>query len=84
MGLVWSLKVPHAPPPQATLLWSLGVREVVDSRPARDNSKESFSSNQETGKVFSLLFQILKYVVPVGKCKLQTICVSLLWGVQPR
>ena len=27
---------------------------------------------------------VLKYVVPVGKCKLQTICVSLLWGIQPR
>ena len=35
------------------LLWSLGVREVVGSRPGRGNSKESFSSNQETGKVFS-------------------------------
>ena len=35
------------------LLWSLGVREVVGSRPDRGNSKESFSSNQETGKVFS-------------------------------
>ena len=35
------------------LLWSLGVREVVGSRPVRGNSKESFSSNQETGKVFS-------------------------------
>ena len=30
-----------------------GVREVVGSRPGRGNSKESFSSNQETGKVFS-------------------------------
>ena len=35
------------------LLWSLGVREVVGSRPDRGNSKESFSSNQDTGKVFS-------------------------------
>ena len=35
------------------LLWSLGVRQVVGSRPGRGNSKESFSSNQETGKVFS-------------------------------
>ena len=35
------------------LLWSLGMREVVGSRPGRGNSKESFSSNQETGKVFS-------------------------------
>ena len=35
------------------LLGSLGVREVVGSRPDRGNSKESFSSNQETGKVFS-------------------------------
>ena len=35
------------------LLGSLGVREVVGSRPGRDNGKESFSSNQETGKVFS-------------------------------
>ena len=35
------------------LSWSLGVREVVGSRPGRGNSKESFSSNQETGKVFS-------------------------------
>ena len=35
------------------LLWSLGVREVVGSRPGRGNSKESFLSNQETGKVFS-------------------------------
>ena len=35
------------------LLWSLGVREVVGSRPGRGNSKESFSSNQETGTVFS-------------------------------
>ena len=72
------------------LLWSLGVQEVVGSRPGRGNSKESFSSNQETGKVFSpempfySKFKILKYVVPVGKCKLQTICVSLLWGIQPR
>ena len=36
------------------LLGSLGVREVVGSRPGRGNSKESFSSYQETGKVFSL------------------------------
>ena len=35
------------------LLWSLGVREVEGSRPGRGNSKESVSSNQETGKVFS-------------------------------
>ena len=35
------------------LVWSLDVREVVGSRPGRVNSKESFSSNQETGKVFS-------------------------------
>ena len=35
------------------LLWSLGVREVMGSRPGRSNSKESFSSNQETGKVFT-------------------------------
>ena len=35
------------------LLWSLGVREVVGSPPGRGNSKESCSSNQETGKVFS-------------------------------
>ena len=35
------------------LLGSLGVREVVGSRPGRGNSKESFSSYQETGKVFS-------------------------------
>ena len=35
------------------LVESLGVREVVGSRPGRGNSKESFSSNQETGKVFS-------------------------------
>ena len=35
------------------LLWNMGVREVVGSRPGRGNSKESFSSNQETGKVFS-------------------------------
>ena len=35
------------------LLWSLGVQEVVGSRPGRGNSKESFSSNQETGKGFS-------------------------------
>ena len=35
------------------LLGSLGVREVVGSRPGRGNSKESFSSCQETGKVFS-------------------------------
>ena len=35
------------------LLWSLGVREVVGSRPGRGNSMESFSSNQETGKGFS-------------------------------
>ena len=73
------------------LLWSLGVREVVGSRPGRGNSKESSSSNQETGKVFSpempfysKFKKILKYVVPVGKCKLQTICVSLWWGIQPR
>ena len=35
------------------LLGSLGGREVVGSRPGRGNSKESFSSYQETGKVFS-------------------------------
>ena len=35
------------------LLWSLGVREVVGSRPDWGNCNESFSSNQETGKVFS-------------------------------
>ena len=35
------------------LLGSLGVREVVGSRPARGNIKDSFSFNQETGKVFS-------------------------------
>ena len=35
------------------LLWSLGVREVVGSRLGRGNSKESCSSNQETGKGFS-------------------------------
>ena len=34
-------------------LGSMGVREVVGSRPVRgNNSKESFSSNQEAGKVF--------------------------------
>ena len=33
------------------LLWSLGVREVMGSRPGRGNSKESFSSNQETAKL---------------------------------
>ena len=45
----------------------------MGSRPGRGNSKESFSSNQETGKVFSpempfysKLYKILKYVVPVG------------------
>ena len=32
---------------------SMDVREVVGSRPGRGNSKESDSSNQETGKVFS-------------------------------
>ena len=45
------------------LLWSLGVREVVGSRPGRGKSKESFSSYQETDTVLSwnaLLFQILK------------------------
>ena len=43
--------------------------------PGRGNSKESFSSNQETGMVFSpempfysKFKKILKYVVPVGKC----------------
>ena len=35
------------------LLGSLGVREVVGSRPGRGKGKESFSSYQETGKVFS-------------------------------
>ena len=35
------------------LLGSQGVREVVGSRPHWGNSKESFSSYQETGKVFS-------------------------------
>ena len=35
------------------LLGNLGVREVVGSRPGQGNSKESFSSYQETGKVFS-------------------------------
>ena len=63
----------------------MGVREVVGSRPGRGNGRERFSSNQETGKVFSSGMPFyskfkknLKYVVPVGKCKLQTICVSLL------
>ena len=65
------------------LVMKSGVREVVGSRPGWGNSKESFSSNQETGKVFSPEMPFyskknLKYVVPVGKCKLQTICVSLL------
>ena len=62
------------------------MREVVGSRPGRGNSKESFSSNQETGKVFSpemnaLLFQIqkiLKYVVLVGKCKLHHMRLPLM------
>ena len=35
------------------LLGSLGAQEVVVSRPGRGNSKESFSSYPETGKVFS-------------------------------
>ena len=35
------------------LLWSLGVRKVVGSRPGQGNGKESFSSYQETGKVLS-------------------------------
>ena len=35
------------------LLGSLGVREVMGSRPDRGNSEESVSSNQETSKVFS-------------------------------
>ena len=35
------------------LLGSLGVWEVVGLRPGLGNSKESFSSYQETGKVFS-------------------------------
>ena len=35
------------------LLGSLGVREVVGLRPGRGNSKESCSSYQETGNVFS-------------------------------
>ena len=43
-------RVGHVTP---CLLWSLGVREVVGSRTDRANSKESCSSNQETGKVFS-------------------------------
>ena len=43
------------------LLWSLGVREVVGSRPGRGNSKESFSSNQEGFLSWNApLFQILK------------------------
>ena len=46
------------------LLGILGVREVVGSRPDRGNGKESFSSYQETRKVFSpempFDFQILK------------------------
>ena len=33
---------------------------------------------------YSKFKKILKYVVPVGKCKLQTIYVALLWGIQPR
>ena len=56
------------------LFGSLVVREVVGSRPGRGNSKESFSSNQETGKVFSRempfyskFYKILKYVVPRGE-----------------
>ena len=35
------------------LLGSLGMWEVVGSRPGQGNSKESFSSFQETGKGFS-------------------------------
>ena len=35
------------------LLGSLVVWEVVGSRPGRGDNKVSFSSNQETGKVFS-------------------------------
>ena len=57
--------------------------------PDQGNSNKSFSSCQETGKGFlfwnALIFQILNSeVVPVGKCKLQIICVSLLWDIQPR
>ena len=53
---VWSNRLPMAERVGCgthCLLLSLGVREVVGSRPGRGNSKESFSSNQETGKVFS-------------------------------
>ena len=35
------------------LLGSMGMREVRVSRPGRGNSREGFSSNQETGMVFS-------------------------------
>ena len=66
------------------LLGSLGVLEGVGSRPS---SYESFILPGNWQGFLSwnaLLFQIRKYVVPVGKCKLQTICVSLLWGIHPR
>ena len=36
------------------LLGSMGVREVVGSRPSRGKSMESFSSYQETGMVRSI------------------------------
>ena len=65
------------------LLWSPGVREVVGSHPGRVNSKCSFSSCKEIGKVFSSEMPFPTEVL-VGKCKLQAICVFLLWGIQPR
>ena len=67
------------------LLWSLGVREVVGSRPDGAIVRRVFHPTRKLVR-FSLLkcpsipnsIFFLKYVVPVGKCKLQTICVSLL------
>ena len=46
------------------LLGSLGVREVVGSRLGRGNSKESCSSFQETGEVFSPEIPFYSRIIP--------------------
>ena len=67
------------------LLGSMGVREVVGSRPAGAIVMRVFHPARKLVRVSLLKCpsipnskKNLKYVVPVGKCKLQTICVSLL------
>jgi len=71
-------------------LWLYGhsLLEVTDSRLYSNIVGGSFSSNQATGKVFSTKHAIYSKFIynysPWGSCKLQTICVSLIWGCRPR